>query len=351
MTSESKLQLVCLQDYEEHASQILPPFVLDFYRGGADQEQTLRDNREAFKRWRLMPRVLRGVEHRLMATTALGYPMSAPIGIAPTAMQKMAHEMGELATAKAASDEGIVYVLSTVATSTIEEVSEAAPKGNNWFQLYIYKDRQVTVDMVRRAEQANFKALVVTVDTVILGRRLATERNELSNTGSSSSNNFVASLFDPSLTWKDISWLKSITKMPIVVKGILRPDDAELAVQHGVAAIAVSNHGGRQLDGVPATIDALPAIVKQVNGRCEVFVDGGITQGTDVFKALALGARMVFFGRPTLWGLAHSGEAGVVSIIRLLKKELDLAMALSGCSSVTDIDRSLVVHQSLFSNM
>lgn len=313
-----------------------------------------------------MPRMMRGVDQRTINTTALGSKVSAPIGIAPTAMQRMANPEGECATARAAARHGIVYTLSTIATSSIEQIAEAAPDGNNWFQLYIYKDRPATVKLIRRAEAARFKALVVTVDTAILGRRLANERTsfnlpshlKLGNfdqdkaAGTSGSfSGYVQTMFDPGLTWKDIEWLKSITSLPIVVKGILRADDAELAVQHGVSAIAVSNHGGRQLDGVLATIDALPEIVKQVNGRCEVYVDGGIMQGTDILKALALGARMVFVGRPVLWGLAHSGEEGVGRIIDILKMELDLAMALSGCRSLEDIDRSLVVHQSCYPSL
>nr|CAH0098648.1 unnamed protein product [Daphnia galeata] len=326
-------KFVCVEDYENHAKKVLPSYALEYYRSGADDEQTLLENRESFKRWRLMPRMLRGVQNRSMNTTALGFSVSAPFGIAAAA-------------------HGIIYILSTIATSSIEEIAEAAPNGTNWFQLYIYKDRQATIDLIRRAEKANFKAIVVTVDTAVLGRRLVNERHgfdlpahlklgnfntvdEKSNFQSQKNEGsrlaaYASMMFDPSLTWKDIDWLRSITKLPIVVKGILRPDDAELAVQHGVSAIGVSNHGGRQLDGVQATIDALPAIVKQVNGRCEVFLDGGVTKGTDVLKALALGAKMTFFGRPTLWGLAHSGEEGVKNIIQLLKTEVDVAMALSG---------------------
>ncbi|XP_046636059.1 hydroxyacid oxidase 1-like [Daphnia pulicaria] len=367
-------KFVCVEDYENHAKKVLPSYALEYYRSGADEEQTLRENRESFKRWRLMPRMLRGVQNRSMNATALGCRVSAPFGIAPTAMQRMAHPDGECATAKAAAAHGIIYILSTIATSSIEEIAEAAPNGTNWFQLYIYKDRQATIDLIRRAEKANFKALVVTVDTAVLGRRLVNERHgfdlpphlKLGNFDTVDEKSdfhtvkkeegsrlaaYASVMFDSSLTWKDIDWLKSITKLPIVLKGILRPDDAELAVQHGVSAIGVSNHGGRQLDGVQATIDALPAIVKQVNGRCEVFLDGGVTKGTDVLKALALGAKMTFFGRPTLWGLAHSGEEGVKNIIQLLKTEIDVAMALSGCSSVDEIDSSLVLRQELYSNL
>ncbi|KAI9565496.1 hypothetical protein GHT06_009288 [Daphnia sinensis] len=367
------LKFVCVEDYEKHAAKVLPSYALEYYKSGADEEQTLRENRDSFKRWRLMPRMLRGVQNRSMNTTALGFSVSAPFGIAPTAMQRMAHPDGECATAKAAAAHGIVYILSTIATSSIEEIAAAAPNGNNWFQLYIYKDRQATIDLIRRAEKANFKALVVTVDTAVLGRRLVNERHGFDLPAHLKLGNFnnvdeksdfqtqkkegsrlaayASVMFDPSLTWQDITWLKSITKLPIVVKGVLRPDDAELAVQHGVSAIAVSNHGGRQLDGVQATIDALPAIVKQVNGRCEIFLDGGVTRGTDVLKALALGAKMAFFGRPALWGLAHSGEEGVKNIIQLLKTEVDVAMALAGCRSVDEIDSSLVLRQELHSNL
>ena len=284
-------------------------------------------------------------------------------------------------------------ILSTISTTSIEDVAAAAPKGNKWFQLYIYKDRNVTRSLVRRVESSGFRALVLTVDTPFFGTRLADVRNHfclpphltLANFESegvpamkapgaqaSGLNEYASSLFDPSLTWKDVSWLQTITKLPIVVKGILTPEDALLAVSHGVSAVIVSNHGARQLDHVAATvslftkranrclmpliytylqIDALPHIAKAVAGRCEVYVDGGFRTGTDVFKALALGARGVFVGRPMLWGLAVDGEKGAADVLRILREELDNTIALSGCSSLSDIQSHHVVHKSFYARL
>nr|XP_031825621.1 peroxisomal (S)-2-hydroxy-acid oxidase GLO5 [Nomia melanderi] len=294
-----------------------------------------------------------------------------PLGVAPSAMQRMAHPDGECANVKAAEAAGTIYVLSTLSTSSIEEVAEAAPKGIKWFQLYIYKDRDVTMNLVRRAERAGFKALVLTVDAPLFGDRRADVKNkftlpghlrlgnfegELSNKVNSADkesglNEYVKSLFDASLSWDDVKWLKSITSLPIVLKGILTPQDALLAVESGVKAIVVSNHGARQIDGIPAPIEALPEIVKVVNGKLEVYMDGGVRQGIDVFKALALGAKMVFVGRPMLWGLFHAGEKGARDVLELFRKEIDLVFALSGCRTVNDVTRDMVKHESYFSHL
>ncbi|KAG1652501.1 Hydroxyacid oxidase 1 [Nymphon striatum] len=325
--------LVCIDDFERYAFQHLPRNALDYYRSGANDEQTLKDNRLAFSRLRLKPRVLRDVSKRCHETTILGDKIKFPICVSPTAMQRMAHPDGEVATAKAAESVGTAMILSTIATSSIEEIAEGAPSLLKWFQLYIYRDRKITQQLVIRAEKAGYKAIVLTVDTPMFGLRLADARNKfklpshlrmknfdqigIKSTGvqkaknESGLNEYAASLFDPSITWKDILWLRQITHLPIIVKA----EDALLSLEHGASAIMVSNHGARQLDGVPATIDVLPEIVKAVNGRCEVYLDGGIRTGTDVLKALALGARAVFMGRPLLWGLTYDVCISTISTI------------------------------------
>jgi (S)-2-hydroxy-acid oxidase len=327
---------------------------------------TLRENRDAFSRLRLMPRILVDVEHINMQTTILGEKVSMPLCVAPTAMQRMAHNDGEIATAKATARHNTVMCLSSWSTCNLEEVFEAAPKGLKWFQLYVYKDRAVTLELIKRAEKAGYKALAITVDTPILGRREADIKNRFAlpphltmanfaakgaahSSGPQSAGKegsglatYVASLIDKRLSWKDIEWVRKQTTMKIVVKGVMTADDALAAVRHGVDAIWVSNHGARQLDTTPATIEVLPEIVRAVAGRCEVYLDGGVSRGTDIMKALALGARAVFIGRPVLWGLAHSGEEGVFNALELLKNEFELAMRLSCSTCLSDLKPSMV---------
>ncbi|RZF48782.1 hypothetical protein LSTR_LSTR008131 [Laodelphax striatellus] len=362
------MDLCCIDDFEEHAKKVLPKNALDYYRSGACSQLTLRLNIEAFQRLRILPRVMRDVSRRSTGTTVLGHPVSFPVGVSPTAMQRMAHAQGELANARAAGAAGTIYVLSTLATSSLEEVATAAPDTIRWFQLYIYKDRKLTAELVKRAEKTGWKALVLTVDAPVFGVRYADARNKfklpshlrLANFEGlladkittakemSGLNEYVNDLFDDTINWKDVSWLKSITKLPLVLKGVLTPEDAVIAADLGIEAIVVSNHGARQLDTCPASIEALPAIAKAVAGRMEIYLDGGIRQGTDILKALALGASMVFVGRPALWGLAHSGEQGVRRVLDILRNEFDTALALTGCASVGDIKHEMVVHESLF---
>ncbi|TRY75587.1 hypothetical protein TCAL_00529 [Tigriopus californicus] len=361
----SKPSMTCLADFEDHAYQILPRNALDYYRSGADHMQTLKDNRRAYQRYRISPKMLVDVSKRDLSTRIMGKRVEFPIGIAPTAMQRMAHPDGECASARAAQELGTIFIMSTLSTSSIEEVAQAAPQATKWFQLYIYKDREVTKKLVLRAEKAGFKALVLTVDAPYFGRRLADVRNQFElpshlrmanfvglgdletkagqSGGGSGINNYVASLFDQSLSWQDVAWLKSFSQLPIILKGILRADDALTGIQYGASAIIVSNHGARQLDGVLATIDVLSSIKEAVGDRCELYLDGGVTQGTDVLKALALGAKMVFLGRPVIWGLAHSGQSGVEQTLRLIKGELDSAMALSGCTTLKSVYQDLVI--------
>ncbi|KAK1170708.1 hydroxyacid oxidase 1 [Acipenser oxyrinchus oxyrinchus] len=355
---------VCLNDFEEHAKRILPKAVYDYYRSGADEQQTLADNVAAFSRWRLYPRVLRDVSQIDLSVSVLGQRISMPVCVAATAMQRMAHPDGETATVRACRSAGTGMMLSSWATSSIEEVAESAPNSLRWLQLYIYKDRELTKSLVLRAERAGYKGIFVTVDTPYLGKRQNDVRNrfmlpshlrmanfESPDLSFSSKNGYgedsglavyVAKAIDPTLKWEDIAWLKKLTKLPVVVKGILRADDAQEAVKYGVDGILVSNHGARQLDCVPATIDVLQEIVEAVEGRAEVFLDGGVRKGTDIMKALALGAKAVFVGRPVLWGLAYQGENGVNEVLELLRQELSLAVALTGCRTVNEIDKSIV---------
>ncbi|NXH27909.1 HAOX1 oxidase, partial [Myiagra hebetior] len=365
---------VCIADFEEYAKTFLPKSVYDYYRSGADDQETLADNVAAFSRWKLYPRVLRDVSEMDLSTLVLGQRVSMPVCVAATAMQRMAHPHGETATARACQAVGTGMMLSSWATSSIEEVAEAAPAGLRWLQLYVYKDREVTESLVRRAERAGYRGIFVTADTPYLGRRLADVRNRFrlpphlrlknfssSDLAFSSGKDFgedsglavyVAEAIDASVHWQDIKWLRGLTSLPIVLKGILRADDAKEAVKIGVNGILVSNHGARQLDGVPATIDVLPEIVEAVEGKVEVFLDGGVRKGTDVLKALALGAKAVFIGRPLLWGLAYQGEEGAKEVLQMLKEEFRLAMALTGCRRVEEIGRTLIRrHQALFSKI
>jgi 4-hydroxymandelate oxidase len=349
-------------EYEQLASQNLTQMTWDYYVSGANDEITLNDNRAAFNRLKLLPQVLVDVSQRDLKTTILGQSLELPILIAPMAFQCLAHLDGELATAKVAARMGIGMVLSTLATKSIEEVAGVSDRNPLWFQLYVHKDRGLTRALVERAYASGFTALCLTVDAPLLGKRERDARNEfalpqgmeLANLISlkdveiphafreSGLFQYFASQLNPALTWKDLEWLQSITSLPLVIKGILRGDDAIKAVELGAKAIVVSNHGGRQLDGSIATIEALPEVVETVRERVEILVDGGIRRGTDILKALALGAKAVLIGRPILWGLAVNGEAGVRGVIDLYKDELDLAMALSGCAKLSDINKDLV---------
>lgn len=350
--------LLTMRDFRRAARRALPKLAWDYFRSGADGEVTLRRNRRAYDRWAIWYRVLVDVSERRLAATVLGAEVSMPILVAPTAYQRLAHDDGELATARATARAGTVLVLSTLSTTSLEEVAQVA--GPRWFQLYVHRDRDLTRALVARAQAAGYQALVLTVDTPLLGRRLCDERNGFAlpegltmanlveaaqasgQAGGSALASFFKSRHDASLSWRDVAWLRELSPLPVVVKGIVRGDDARRALDAGASGIIVSNHGGRQLDGAPATLDALPEVVDAVAGRCEVLMDGGIRWGTDVFKALALGARAVLVGRPVVWGLAVGGEAGVERVLAILRDELSCAMALAGCPTLGDITRDLV---------
>ena len=350
-----------VRDYEALARARLDEATYDYYAGAAGDEQTLAANRLAFEQIMLRPRVLVDVSRVDTTSHVLGERIAIPIMLAPTAFHRLAHPDGELAAARAAGAADTIMVASTMSTCTLEEIAQAAA-GPLWFQLYVFKDRELTREIVCRAEAAGYRALVLTVDAPCLGRRERDLRNRFTlpqgvtiknfegwrragilgwATGSSF-NDYVHEFFDPSLTWDVIAWLTSITSLPVLLKGILTPEDARLALDTGIAGIIVSNHGGRQLDGAEPAVRALPRVVDEVGGRAEVLMDGGVRRGTDVLKALALGARAVLVGRPYLWGLAVAGEDGVRRVLELLRRELELAMALCGRPTVASIDRTLV---------
>ncbi|XP_028967586.1 hydroxyacid oxidase 1 [Galendromus occidentalis] len=428
------MQVACLKDLEDIASKKIPSKAWDYYRSGADTEFTLRDNENAFQRYRFRPRVLRDVSKIDASTSVLGTSVNFPVCIASTAMQRLASSRGELDTARGASTKGTLMMLSTLSTTSLEDVAHefnnwTVGRGGLWFQLYIYKNREVTEKLVKRAETAGYRVLCLTVDTPYLGNRRADARNKfemppglkLANFEDSMAGGiaekgswlleYSQSLFDPSVSWQDIDWLRKITKLKIVLKGIVtgkwadtplvlvhsmhevlgllsdygklwiaeirfvmkdRPlplaEDAELAVHHGVDGILVSNHGARQLDGAPATvsvelfgtgdgktdwkidqdfvwklqIDALREVVNAVQGRCEVYLDGGVRTGSDVVKALCMGAKAVFIGRPILWGLAYKGAAGVEEVLSILAREVRSTMGLLGATKIDELTQEMV---------
>lgn len=349
------------RELEQLARERLTSLAFDYYASGAHDEHTLRDNVDAWARVPLHYRVLVDVSARDTTTTVLGQHVAMPILVAPTAFHKLACPEGELATVRAASRAGTVMVLSSLSNTRVEDVCAAAT-GPVWFQLYVYRDRAATAALVARAEAAGARALVLTVDAPLLGRRERDVRNRFHLPPGLSVENmsaeghgvvelqkaesglaaYVAEKLDPSLQWKDVAWLRSITRLPVLVKGLVRPDDALRAIDHGASGIVVSNHGGRQLDGAPATASVLGSIADAVQGRIEVLVDGGVRRGADVLRALALGARAVLVGRPVLWGLAVSGADGVASVLERLRDELRQAAALAGAASLAEITRDLV---------
>lgn len=354
------MQLVNISDFENLAKEKLTQMAYDYYSSGANDEITLRENIDAYKRIFLKYRVLVDVSRIDMSTEVLGQKISMPLIIAPTAFHKMAHADGEAAVAKAAGSAGTIMILSTLSNTDVEEVVNAT-SGPVWFQLYVYKDREVTKELVRRAEVAGCRAIVLTVDAPFLGTRerdvrnnftlpdglsvknlLPVNKGDLPESNESNLSGYVQEHLDPSLSWKDIAWLRSITELPVLIKGISCKEDALIAVEHGAAGIVVSNHGGRQLDTCRATIDVLPEVADAVQGKTEILIDGGIRRGTDILKAVALGAKAVLIGRPVIWGLTADGENGVKSVLGIFRKEFHLAMALCGCDSVDKINREFI---------
>jgi isopentenyl diphosphate isomerase/L-lactate dehydrogenase-like FMN-dependent dehydrogenase len=330
-------------DYEAVARDKLDAGAYGYFAGGAGDEWTLAENVRAFNRWILRPRMLVDVGSVSTAATVLGADLSMPILVAPTAFQRLAWPEGETATARAAAAAGTVFCLSTLGSYTPGEIAASAADGQHWLQLYWSPDRGFTQALVQSAAEAGFAAIALTVDLPLAGRRERDLRasfevppdlplpNLPEHLGGGNFHATLAEVVDRTITWRDLEWLAGLTDLPIVVKGILTAEDARLACEHGVAGVVVSNHGGRQLDGVAATIDALPEVVEACAGKVTVLLDGGIRRGTDVVKALALGASAVLVGRAAVWGLAAEGEDGVRRVLELLREELALALALLGC--------------------
>ncbi len=343
---------------EAAAAARLDPTAYDYFRGGADDEVTLAENLAAWQRILLRPHVLRDVSTVSTATTVLGAQVDTPVLIAPTAYHELASAEGESGTAAGAAAAGSLLTLSTFSTQTLERVAEVAPRAPRWFQVYVYRERAITEELVIRAAAAGYRALVLTVDVPVLGRRRRDEVNRFAlppgivmahlpadtpreGDGSALSRH-VQEKVDPGLTFPDIGWLAQVSGLPVVVKGVFRGDDAVACLDAGAAAVWVSNHGGRQLDGAVPTAVALPEVVEAVAGRAEVYVDGGIRTGSDVVRALALGARAVMVGRPAVYGLVVGGASGVEAVLHELTDELARAMALCGITSLEQASAELL---------
>lgn len=335
-----------LAEYEQAATGKLDAGAQAYYFGGAADEITLRDNVEAWTRLAIRPRILVGVGRRDLAVTLLGRPRPHPVVVAPMALHGLADADGEITTARGASAADAVMCVSTFATKDLKEVADAVPDGTRWFQLYVFNDRGVSRELVARAEDAGYEALVVTVDLPVRGLRERELRAPIgagaAQVPATMSVAEFAALIDSNLTWKDIERFASDSPLPVLVKGVLRADDARLAAEHGALGVIVSNHGGRQLDTGLSGADALPAVAEEVGDEIDVLVDGGIRRGTDVFKALALGARAVMVGRPVLWGLAAEGADGAQRVVGILVEELDRALAMAGAPRAAELDSSFI---------
>jgi 4-hydroxymandelate oxidase len=343
-------------DYERLAAEVLDAGPHGYFAGGAGDERTLRENVEAFRRWQLRPRVLVDVAEVTTDVTVLGEPLSMPILVAPVAFQRLAHPDGEAGMARAAASAGTVMCLSTLATAGPAEIAAEAPEARLWFQLYCFRDRGVTRALLDEAVEAGFRAVALTVDAPRTGRRERDVRSGfqvppevsvpglLGATGSQEPLKVheVLDRVDPTLDWADLEAMVADSSLPILVKGVMTAEDAVLAAERGAAGVIVSNHGGRQLDGVAASVDVVGEVAEAVGDRVEVLMDGGVRRGTDVFTALALGARAVLVGRPALWGLAVAGEEGARRVLELLRDELELALALCGCPAPEAVSQAHV---------
>jgi 4-hydroxymandelate oxidase len=348
-----------LRDFETLAPDHMSAMAWGFLSSAAADGHTRRWNEEAYQRIRIMPRHLVDVSRLDTRARLLGLDLAHPILLAPVSYQKLLIADGELSSVRGAGDAEAAMVVSSFATVTLEEIAEAS-KVPLWFQLYIQPDRDFTRDLVKRAEKAGYKALVVTVDSPILGARYEEQRvgfklppglvqanlkglKTATGDHRPKGRDIYSPVLDPALTWKGIEWLRSLTSLPIVLKGVLNPADARRSLEAGVSGLIVSNHGGRNLDTVPASIDALPGVVAGVDGKIPVLVDGGIRRGTDVLKAIALGASAVLIGRPYVYGLAVAGSQGVTRVVEILRREFEMAMALSGRASISEIDASVIM--------
>ena len=345
--------LLTVDDAERLAQSVVPSDAWGYIAGGAGDERTLRWNREAFSRYRLRPRVLIDVSSVSTETTVLGTPVSMPVLVAPMAYQAIAHEDHELGMARGAAAAGTLMCLSTVATATPTDVAAAAPGGARWLQIYVFRDRAVSDEVIAQALEAGFSALVLTADLPVVGVRdrelragFDVPEGEVPAFAAARARGGAADhalgLFDAALQWDYVAELRERWRVPVIVKGLVTAEDAVLACEHGAEGVVVSNHGGRQLDGAVAALDALPEVVDAVAGRAEVYMDGGVRRGTDVVTALALGARAVLVGRPAVYGLAFGGEKGVLQVLEILRDETENALALLGCRSPSEVTRAHV---------
>lgn len=366
-STDEEPTVVTVADIQRLGEAKLDNATRSYIASGADREQTLRENPEAFTRLRFRPRMLVDVSNVNTATRLLGLSVSFPVGFSPSAAHKMADPVGEVGTAQAAQDAGTVMILGAWSSTTLEEVRASAPDCLLWQQTYIFANRSLTESLVQRAAAQGFSAIVVTVDSPVGGQVANAEKNkfslppgvsfanmEASAPGHSftfdvNSDDFIGNTHSANVTWKDIKWLCSLSDLPVVVKGVLTPESAWKAYEHGAAAILVSNHGGRQLDGDPATIEVLPDIVAAVGDRMEVYMDGGVRFGSDVVKALCLGARAVFVGRPVFWGLAYKGKEGLDELLNILKDELVRTLKLLGSPDSNDLCPAFVVREEYYS--
>jgi 4-hydroxymandelate oxidase len=334
-------QLLSIYDYEAAAEKRVAHGAWERIQGGAADEITLRWNKEAYQKIRLRPRVLVDVSKLDTRVRLFGQDLAYPIILAPTGGQKLIHPEGELAVTRGAADAGATLVISSSASMRVDDIAKQA-RGPVWFQIYVQRDRGFTKDLVQRAEASGCRALELTVDSPTHGARNREIRAQAGMPVRELPNLPGKDYLDPTLTWRDIEWLLGFARTPLLLKGVLNPDDADAGIKAGAAGIVVSNHGGRNLDTVPATIDALPGVVERVAGRVPVLVDGGIRRGTDVLKALALGATAVQIGRPYLYGLGVAGADGVKRVVEILRSEFEMAMALTGRPTLKSIDKGVL---------
>ncbi|XP_071496860.1 2-Hydroxyacid oxidase 1-like [Diadema antillarum] len=371
MASNDGKSLFTLEDFRLRAKEVLSPEAWAFYDDASGRRVTYRDSSAAFDRYVIRPRILCDVSKRSLSTSVLGQPISMPICVGPTSNHRFAHPDAEVATAKGVADANTLFTLSSASNVSIAEVGRSSGRGLRWMQVYLVKNRQHNVHIVREAERAGFTALVVTIDLPLIGDRTFSKKhtggryyddptlrpvnlaidlpevNAAIRSGDTNLRQYASAQWERPMTWDDIQWLKSITKLPVVLKGILTGEAAREAADAGVSGIIVSAHGGRHIDGIPAPIDVLSEVVSAVKGQgLEVYLDGGVRSGTDVLKALALGARAVFIGKPVLWGLACDGAAGVTTVLSIIRREFDVALGITGCTSPRDIPASLVTHKS-----
>lgn len=356
------MMYINILDYEQLARQGLNSKIADYISAGTCNELTLKRNVDALSQCYIIPRVLNDVSQINTKTTLINQNLTLPLMIAPTAFHRMVHPDGELAVVRAAASKNINMIVSTMSTTSLEEVALNA-KSHLWFQLYVYKDREIVIDLIHRAERAGYKALVITVDVPIMGKREKDIRNQFTlppnlsaknlepygigqtniRTRGSKIKNYTDLLFDKAVSWHDIAWIKTITKLPIILKGIMHREDAKHALDMQIDALVVSNHGGRQFDGAPSAMDVVHEIAETINKKIPILIDGGFRRGTDILKALALGADCVLIGRPILWGLACTGQKGVENVLEIYRNEVMEAMALSGCATIDEVKKLDVI--------